>query len=252
MAHKEFFGDSYQYAHRVLLHCILPSDQSDRWIVHPILFREKGGGLDVAKYAKFLGVDHGVVLESGKDGSALTGASLVKDVGDRPGPYVFLDPDTGIDFGKLDPKTGVVSWKKDQEHVRVKRLADIAKQTGRKIVLVFDHAYERERFKVNERSKGVPIPHSGKCKARKRSGDKCEYLCGKCKTMEQVTRRLRCLCAEHGLHCAALIVRTGTSVNYVWVSTKLKEVTDVTSRIRRQLPMPCWRLVSCPCSAKPS
>ena len=241
MAHKDFFGDSYQYAHRVLLHVILPSDQSDRWIVHPMLFRKKGGGLDVAAYAKFLGVDHGVVLERYKDGSALTRTNLVKDVGDRPGPYVFLDPDTGIDFGK-----------KDQEHVRVKQLAAIAAQTGRKIVLVFDHAYERKRFKVSERSKGVPRPHCGKCKARKPSGDKCEYLCGKCKTVEQVTRRLRCLCDEHGLHCAALIVRTGTSVNYVWVSRKPEEVTDVTSRIRRQLPMPCWRLVSCPCSAKSS
>lgn len=248
MAHKEFFGDSYQYVHRVLLDAILPSCRSDRWIVHPMMFREQGGGLDVDEYAKFLGVAPGAVLDQRRDGSELTGASLVKDVDERHGPYVFLDPDTGIDFGRLRLETGVISWQGDRAHVKVDRLAKIAGQRGRKIVLVFDHAYDRERIKLSDRSEGLPVPHFGKCKARKRSGDSCEYLCGKCKTMEQVTQRLGLLCNEHGLHGGALIVRTGTTVNYVWVSTKPEEVRAVTSAIRSWLPMPCWRLVSCSCS----
>lgn len=55
---------------------------------------------------------------------------MVKDVASRPEPYLFLDPDTGINL-----KNG------STERVTADQLKQIAERRHDKIVLVFDHAF---------------------------------------------------------------------------------------------------------------
>ena len=136
MAHEEFFGDAFQYAHRGLLHAIA---EPDEWIVHPMLFRSVGGGqpggdLDPARYAQFLGLVEDAVLPRVMNGQPLTRQALVRDVEPYLGHYLFLDPDTGID------ENGGGSTK----HVSAQQLAAITEARNGRIVLVFDHAYGRE------------------------------------------------------------------------------------------------------------
>ena len=133
MVHAEFFGDAFQYVHRVLLHVIAPPN---KWIVHPMLFRRvgggaPGGGLDLRHYAQFLGLPLEAVLPEAMNGIRLTRQTMVADVEPYVGYYLFLDPDTGID------ENGGGSTK----HVSAQQLADIAGARNGKIVLVFDHAY---------------------------------------------------------------------------------------------------------------
>ncbi len=133
MAHAEFFGDAFQYAHRGLLHAIaLP----DEWIVHPMLFRTVGGGqpggrLNLTHYAQFLGLPSDAVLPKVRDGRRLTRQTMVADVEPYAGYYLFLDPDTGID----------VNGEGSTKHVSAQQVAEIACARNGRIVLVFDHAY---------------------------------------------------------------------------------------------------------------
>ena len=238
MAHAEFFGDSYQYAHRVLLRAIACPD---KWVVHPMIFRSKGGDLDLDEYAKFLGLPRDIVMSETGGGKPLKWQPLVADVKRHPSRYLFLDPDTGI-----APEHG------STQHVGAKQLAEIARQPNRKIVLVFDHAYLREEIKVCKKLHDRACL-TGKCKALKEPNDDRVVLSGKCKALEQVHCKLEHLWSLPGpkLHAAAVIVRTGPCVCYVWVSTDPVEIDQVKIRICDKLPIPAWRLVSCPCSAHP-
>ena len=126
--HRDFFGDSHDYAKRVLLPAIAPPD---KWVVHPMLFRKKGaekhgGGLNTGEYARFLGLPVEAVLR----GNCRTREDLVEDVTSRPEPYLFLDPDTGIHLKKGSTK-----------HVTADQLRQIVDGRDRRIVLVFDHAF---------------------------------------------------------------------------------------------------------------
>ena len=229
MAHEEFFGDSYQYAHRVLLHAIA---RPHEWKVHPMLFRNKGGGLNLDKYAKFLDLPREAVLEKKKHGPALKRGELEKDVEAYRNKYLFLDPDTGIDEGEgagehggeeQSPTNG--KTRSSTKHVGQDQLSEIANARNGKIVLVHDHAYRREKIQGTDGKK----------------------LKGKDKALELVERKLRQLWNNYELHCAAVIVRTGPCVCYIWVSKEWREVDTVSRRLRCQLPMPDWRLVPCPC-----
>jgi hypothetical protein len=237
MAHKEFFGDAYQYAHRVLLDLALPAYDPEGWIVHPMMFRNNGGGLDIGAYAGFLGVDEETVLDRDGNGRRLDSPILPEHVAHRPGANVFLDPDTGINFGNGG-----------QKHVGARRLAQIANQEGRRIVMVFDHAYRRERITVAYRThEGLRI-HNGVCPVPP-DDDGFDVLCGPCRAVEQVHRKLVRLWNEPHLrlHCAAVIVRASPCVCYVIVSTECTQVQATMNRIYGQVPVPGWFRVDCPC-----
>ena len=132
MAHSEFFGDSCQYCHRVLLQVIEPSGE---WIVHPMMFYYEGGGLDPAQYAQFLGLSRAKVLSMRTDGTRLTKPTMVNDVERYSGSYLFLDPDVGIR----------ARGKGSTRQVDAQQLADIARVRNGKIVLVFDQSYQPEK-----------------------------------------------------------------------------------------------------------
>ena len=112
MAHIEFFGDSYQYGHRVLLEELAHLGE---WTVHPMMFRrvckclgdgcpnEPGGGLDHNNYASFLGLRREQVLPMVQQAEPLTMENLVGDV--QGCKYLFLDPDTGIPAGAIRANT---------------------------------------------------------------------------------------------------------------------------------------------------
>ena len=131
MAHLEFFGDAFQYCHRVLLQVIAPPP---RWIVHPMMFYYEGGGLDLAQYAQFLGLPYTAVLSETKDGRRLTKPTMVNDVEPYADYYLFLDPDKGIN----------ISGQGSTRHVSAQQLADIARARNGKSVLVFDQAFVPE------------------------------------------------------------------------------------------------------------
>ena len=133
MAHAEFFGDSYQYCHRVLLRAMAPPDE---WIVHPMLFRSvgggpPGGGLAIEDYAQFCGLPNAAVLPEERDGRRLRRKTMVADVQNYSSHYLFLDPDTGINVGGGG----------DTSHVAAQQLAQIAVARNGRIVLVHDQAY---------------------------------------------------------------------------------------------------------------
>ena len=84
--HAEKFGDSYDYAKRVLLREIPPPGVE--WLVHPMFFRRTaegppGGGLDAGQYADFLGLPRGAVLP----GNVRTRQQMVPDVTVHPDRY---------------------------------------------------------------------------------------------------------------------------------------------------------------------
>ena len=143
MAHAEFFGDAFQYTHRVLLRAIAPPDE---WIVHPMLFRSvgggpPGGGLVIADYAQFCGLPYTAVLPEGREGRRLTRQTMVADVQPYATHYLFLDPDTGID----------VHGGGDTKHVEARQLAQIARARNGRIVLVHDQAYVYEAGEAQDR-----------------------------------------------------------------------------------------------------
>ena len=137
MAHIEFFADAFQYTHRGLLGAIAPPH---KWIVHPMLFRSTGGGppgggIDLGEYAQFLGLPANAVLPEIRAGRRLKRQTMVNDVEPYRGNYLFLDPDTGIDYrGQGDTK-----------HVTAMQLAEIARARQGNVVLVFDHSYDRKK-----------------------------------------------------------------------------------------------------------
>ena len=132
MAHSEFFGDAFQYCHRVLLQVIAPPAE---WIVHPMMFYYEGGGLDLAQYAQFLGLPRTSVLSETREGRRLTKPTMVNDVEPSADYYLFLDPDKGINM----------SGQGDTRHVSAQQLADIARARNGKGVLVYDQAFVREK-----------------------------------------------------------------------------------------------------------
>ena len=237
MAHKEFFGDAYQYAHRVLLDSVLPACNEEGWIVHPMMFRNNGGGLDIVSYARFLGVDEGAVLERDGNGIPLTHPIHPEDVEHSPNAYVFLDPDTGITFGDVR-----------QKHVGAECLAQIANQEGRRLVMVFDHAYPRVRIRVDKRTHEGPRIHDGACGVRRRANENFDVLCGPCRAAEQVHQRVVGLWNGQRVHSAAVIVRASPCVCYVLVSTDCEEVAGAIARIYDTVPVPEWFRVACPCA----
>ena len=240
MAHKEFFGDAYQYVHRVLLESALPARDEEGWIVHPMMFRNNGGGLEIGDYAGFLGVDEGAVLERDGNDQPLSSPIQPEDVKHRPGPHVFLDPDTGIDLGNGGKN-------KNKTHVSAWCLARIANQAGRRIVMTFDHAYPRIRVRVDARTYEGPRIHDGACGVRRRADENFDVLCGPCRAAEQVHQRVDDLWQKHRIHSAAIIVRASPCVCYVFVSTECAEVAKATRRIYDTVPVPEWFRIACPC-----
>ena len=127
--HLKFFADSYEYVKKAVIHAIAPGEE---WVVHPMLFRSidggpRGGGLDIAEYAAFLGLPGGAVLH----GNARLKRDLVRDLGQHRNKHAFLDPDTGI---KQKENHG--------GHIRPDRVQEVARQRSGKITLVFDHSFE--------------------------------------------------------------------------------------------------------------
>ena len=235
MAHIEFFGDVYQHAHRVLLDVARPACDDEGWIVHPMMFRNNGGGLEIGDYAGFLGVDEDAVLDRDGNGRRLDSPIRPEQVAHRPGAYVFLDPDTGINFDNGG-----------QKHVGARRLAQIAEQVGRRIVMVFDHAYPRETIRVANRTHEGGRVYDGECPV-KLDDNGFAVLCGPCRAAEQVYLKLVRLWNELDLHSAAVIVRASPCVCYVVVSTACTHVQTTTDRIYDQVPVPEWFRVACPC-----
>lgn len=138
MAHAEFFGDSFQYCHRVLLRAIAPPDE---WIVHPMLFRYEGGGLNPVDYAQFLGLPNTAVLSRETIGRRLTRQTMVGDVEPYANFYLFLDPDTGI----------AIQGGGDTSHVTAQQVADIAGTRNGQIVLIHEQGYEYEAGQPRDR-----------------------------------------------------------------------------------------------------
>ena len=168
--HKEFFGDAYDYAKRVILHAIAKPDE---WIVHPMLFRstgggEKGGGLSIAKYAAFLGLPCSAVPFNNK----CTRDRIAKDVACYRNRYLFLDPDTGI----KQQKEGTVGTK----HITMQQLREITQARKGKIVLIFDHAFDYGD------------------EAQEKVSKKLELLCGDCEPKmfgaAVIVRKSPCVC----------------------------------------------------------
>ena len=128
--HNEKFGDSYDYAKRVLLQTIA---EPDMWIAHPMPFYLNGGGLELDDYATFLGLPAKAVMgQRNKGAHLLTPGNLVQDVARFSHNYLFLDPDTGI----YDHEVG------DTKHITVGQLTKITTQRADKLVLVFDQSFE--------------------------------------------------------------------------------------------------------------
>ena len=108
MAHAEFFGDAFQYTHRVLLRAIAPPDE---WIVHPMLFRSvgggpPGGGLVIADYAQFCGLPYTAVLPEGREGRRLTRQTMVADVQ----PYPQSTEEMSVGAGRRCKKVLLCFW----------------------------------------------------------------------------------------------------------------------------------------------
>ena len=122
-------------------YCLRCSPVWGEWTVHPMMFRsrcecsgaphrcpnEPGGGLDPNDYASFLGLRPEQVLPRDQQDGPLGWRTLVNDV--QCCEYLFLDPDTGID---------TEGGRGRQKHIRGTDLATIARQEGRRLVLVFE------------------------------------------------------------------------------------------------------------------
>ena len=98
--HLKFFADSYEYVKKAVIHAIAPGEE---WVVHPMLFQvnvgrgqrgegPRGGRLNIARYAVFLGLPPEAVLP----GNVRMRRDLVRDLNQSPDRHAFLDPDTGI------------------------------------------------------------------------------------------------------------------------------------------------------------
>ena len=185
--HEEKFADSYDYVKRVLLHAIA---KPDKWIVHPMLFRKKGGGLDLDDYAKFLGLTRTAVInEKNMDGRRLTIQSLQQDVAGYSHPYLFLDPDTGIDANERSKKN---------THLTVSQVAKITKERKGKIVLVFDHAFDdggiaedKVRNKLNLFRNQIPWLYRAAVIVREHRCVCFMWLSTEQREVQKVTRKLR-------------------------------------------------------------
>ena len=254
MAHREFFGDSYQYSHRLLLETI-PLHKGE-WTVHPMMFRAgcectgargrcpavPGGGLDVDRYAGFLGLGRDQVL-SVDDGGPLPRRSLVADV-DGGHEYLFLDPDTGIDLaGRL----------RRPKHITGTELAAIARQDGRQLVLVFERSYRRENLALNAVANEEVGFLCNICLVRMDGRDRDANLCTRCRDVVSLRRKLANLCRMFDgngepLHCGAVVVSSGSRTAYVWVSTNPCAVRAVRGVLGEALRLYDWRLLACPCA----
>ena len=250
MGHIEFFGDSYQYCHRLLMETILPA--GEEWTVHPMMFRTlckcnrapgrcppvPGGGLGVERYAGFLGLEPRQVL-TGQDRMPLPQGNLEADVNGGY-EYLFLDPDTGIN---------VTDGPNNPTHVRGVDLAAIARQEGRRLVLVFNQSYTRANLMLHE-VVGRELDFLCRICVGPDGGP---ILCPRCKTVVNLRRKLADLChgfngeGREAIHCGAVIVHAGSLVSYVWVSTNAFFVRGVLGRLREELRIFDWRLVACPC-----
>ena len=133
--HLKFFADSYEYVKKAVIHAIADPNE---WVVHPMLFQvnvgrgprvegPRGGGLDIAEYAAFLGLPEAAVLPE----NARIKQHLVRDLGEHPSQHAFIDPDTGI---RQREKNG--------GYIRPGRVQEVARQRRGRITLVFDHAFE--------------------------------------------------------------------------------------------------------------
>ena len=257
MAHIEFFGDSYQYAHRVLLETIAPRRE---WTVHPMMFRsscgckdapqrcpdEPGGGLDLNDYASFLGLQREQVLPRDQEAEPLSWPTLLADV--QGCEYLFLDPDTGID---LEGRAG------RPKHIRGTDLVTIARQQGRLLVLVFEHSYKREALTLRAVLNDEVGLLCNVCQPLMNGQNQGMKLCSRCKTIVNLRRKLAALCQRgrrggEAIHCGAVIVHSGSLVSYVWVSTSQNNVKEVRRTLLGELPILDWRLLACPCGECPA
>ena len=259
MAHIEFSGDSYQYGHRVLLEELAHLGE---WTVHPMMFRrvckclgdgcpnEPGGGLDHNNYASFLGLRREQVLPMVQQAEPLTMENLVGDV--QGCKYLFLDPDTGIPAGAIRANDTRL-----EEYIQANLLAEIARQEGRQIVLVFDHSYQQSKL-AQRKVRPYEAPFLCQmCQDRNEGEDPAGYLCNRCNAVTLGKRKLEYLCQEfrregEAIHCAAVIVRSNPVVSYVWVSTNQDTVEQVRRTLLDDLQMPDWRLLACPCCETPA
>ena len=184
-------------------------------------------------------------MPQNKQTEALGWKTLVKDV--QEGEYLFLDPDTGIDLEEDQGR---------QKHVRKTDLVRITRQGGRLLVLVFEHSYKREILTLG----AIPNDKLGflcnVCRGLMNGQNQAKKICGRCKTVVNLRRKLEGLCQRRGndveseaIHCGAVIVRSGSPVSYVWVSTNQGTVEQVRHTLLGQLRMPDWRLLACPCVA---
>ena len=197
MMHKKYFADPHDYAKRALLYGIA---KPETWVVHPMLFKStsggpKGGGLCIREYATFLGLLPEAVLP----GNKRTRQKLVDDVEVEPyrNRNLFLDPDTGVEEG--DGST---------THISVCQVSTISKRRPSRIVLVFDHAFNR-------------------------GGD----------ARQKVESKLN-LFRDQELFRGAVIVREHPTVCFIWLSADRKEATEVKGRLRDNLHIPPNRIVA--------
>ena len=259
MAHIEFFGDSYQYAHRVLVKELAHLGE---WTVHPMMFRrmckcrgdrcpsKPGGGLDLNNYASFLGLRREQVLPNAQQTEPFTMENLGGDV--QGCECLFLDPDTGIPARIIRPND-----ERQEEYLQANLLAEIARQEGRQIVLVFDHSYQQNKLARGKvRAREVPVLCQ-KCQDRIGTKVPTEYLCNSCNAVTLGNRKLEYLCQEFGregeaIHCAAVIVRSNPVVCYVWVSTNQDTMEKVRCILLDELAILEWRLLACPCGQCPA
>ena len=256
MAHIEFFGDSYQYTHRILLEMLA---RLGEWTVHPMMFRsrcecsgaprrcpnEPGGGLDPNDYAIFLGLQPEQVLPRDQQAGPLGWRTLVNDV--QCCEYLFLDPDTGIDLG---------GGRGRQKHIGGTDLAAIARQEGRRLVLVFEHSYTRENLLLDAVLDDEVGLLCNVCRQLMNGHNQNMILCSRCKTVVSLRHKLAGLCQiqmveGEAIHCGAVIVHSGSLVSYVWVSTNRDTVEQV-HILLGELQMPDWRLLACPCGQCPA
>ena len=256
MAHIEFFADSYQYAHRVLLEKVPSGHGLQDWTVHPMKFRancectrargrcpnEPGGGLDLHQYAGFLGLQREQILPRDQQAPAPVQGTLTEDV--QNCPYLFLDPDTGIDVA------GTITGR--QKHIRGTDLVAIARQEGRQLVLVFEHSKKRETLTLGAVFDPEVEVLCDVCQERRNGHNQAVKLCSRCNTVLSLRRRLEELSqinrqGQEAVHCGAVIVRGGPLVSYVWLSTNKDTVEHVRLTLLNELPMPGWRLLVCPC-----
>ena len=76
--HLKFFADSYEYVKKAVIHAIAHPNECNEWVVHPMLFRSldggpRGGELDIAEYAAFLGLPEAAVLPEKRQGQTAPG-----------------------------------------------------------------------------------------------------------------------------------------------------------------------------------